>query len=93
MAVATAKGFGKLNVAFFKGCIVDIPLAGTEGFRVVPRLYGENVDDQQTNPPEIVIVEHFRAYLTAEIKSRLVFKFSDVQKFYTNVNFSSFYST
>lgn len=45
MAAATAKGFGKLNVAFFKGCIVDIPLAATEGFRAVPRLYGENVDD------------------------------------------------
>lgn len=45
MATATAKGFGRLNVAFFKGCIVDIPLAAAEGFRAVPKLYGENVQD------------------------------------------------
>lgn len=45
MAAATAKGFGKLNVAFFKGCIVDIPLAVAEGFRAVPKLYGENMED------------------------------------------------
>ncbi|KAH6628959.1 UDP-glucose,sterol transferase [Boeremia exigua] len=45
MAAASARGFGRLNMAFFRGCIVDIPLAAAEGFRAVPKLYGETVMD------------------------------------------------
>jgi len=45
MAGAAAKGFGRFNAAFFKGAIVDLPLAAAEGFRAVPRLYGEEVKD------------------------------------------------
>lgn len=41
MASTTAKGFYNFNMALFKGTIVDIPLATAEGFRNVPRLYGE----------------------------------------------------
>ncbi|KAI4937719.1 hypothetical protein J4E85_000154 [Alternaria conjuncta] len=40
-----AKGFGRFVGAFYKGTIVDLPLAATEGFRNVPRLYGEEVKD------------------------------------------------
>lgn len=43
MAASTAKGFGNFNLAVFKGLIVDMPLATTEGFRNVPRMYGEKV--------------------------------------------------
>lgn len=43
MAGAAAKGFGRFNAAFFKGAIVDLPLAAAEGFRAVPKLYGEEV--------------------------------------------------
>lgn len=45
MAGGFAKGFGKFNMALFKGAIVDIPLATAEGFRNVPRLYGEEIRD------------------------------------------------
>ena len=45
MAAAGAKGFGRFNTAFFKGAIVDLPLAATEGLRAVPKLYGEEVKD------------------------------------------------
>lgn len=45
MAGAAAKGFGRFNAALFKGAMVDIPLAAAEGFRAVPRLYGEEVKD------------------------------------------------
>lgn len=45
MATASAKSFGKFNVALFKGTIVDLPLAAAEGFRAVPKLYGEEVKD------------------------------------------------
>ncbi|KAH7068796.1 hypothetical protein BKA63DRAFT_556209 [Paraphoma chrysanthemicola] len=41
MAATMAKGFGKFNSSLFKGAIVDLPLATTEGFRNVPKLYGE----------------------------------------------------
>lgn len=41
MVATSAKGFGKFNMALFKGTIVDLPLATTEGFRNVSRLYGE----------------------------------------------------
>ncbi|KAF1836743.1 sterol glucosyltransferase [Decorospora gaudefroyi] len=45
MAGGVAKGFGKFVGALYKGVIVDLPLATTEGFRNVPRLYGEEVKD------------------------------------------------
>jgi UDP:flavonoid glycosyltransferase YjiC (YdhE family) len=45
MATTTAKGFGKINLAVFKGIAVDMPLATTEGFRNLPKLYGEEVKD------------------------------------------------
>lgn len=45
MATASAKNFGRLNLAVFKGLGVDIPLACAEGFRAVPKLYGEDVKD------------------------------------------------
>ncbi len=45
MAGDVAKGLGKFVGAFYKGVIVDLPLATTEGFRNVPRLYGEEVKD------------------------------------------------
>ncbi|CAG5158146.1 uncharacterized protein ALTATR162_LOCUS5006 [Alternaria atra] len=45
MMAASAKGFGKFNVALLKGSIVDLPLAVAEGFRAVPKLYGEEVQD------------------------------------------------
>ncbi|RAQ98940.1 sterol glucosyltransferase [Stemphylium lycopersici] len=45
VAVDVSKGFGKFVGAYFKGVIVDLPLATTEGFRNVPKLYGEEVKD------------------------------------------------
>jgi hypothetical protein len=42
---AGAAGFGKFMKHVYKGIIVDIPLAATEGLRAVPRLYGEEVED------------------------------------------------
>ena len=45
MAGDVSKGFGKFVGAFYKGVIVDLPLATTEGFRNVPKLYGEEVKD------------------------------------------------
>ncbi|KAH6614137.1 sterol glucosyltransferase [Boeremia exigua] len=45
MATAGAKGFGRFNAALFKGAIIDLPLAAAEGFRAVPKLYGEEVRD------------------------------------------------
>jgi hypothetical protein len=39
------KGFGKFTGSYFKGVIVDIPHATAEGFRQVPRLYGEEPKD------------------------------------------------
>ncbi|KAF7596058.1 hypothetical protein BBP40_003839 [Aspergillus hancockii] len=42
---AGAAGFGKFMKHVYKGVIVDIPLAATEGLRAVPRLYGEEVED------------------------------------------------
>lgn len=45
MAAAGAKGFGRFNAALFKGAVVDLPLAAAEGFRAVPKLYGEEIKD------------------------------------------------
>lgn len=38
---------GKIMSSYSKGVLVDIPLAATEGFRAIPRLYGEEVEDYQ----------------------------------------------
>lgn len=45
MLGATVKGFGKFTGSYFKGVVVDIPHAAAEGFRQVPRLYGEQPKD------------------------------------------------
>ncbi|CAG7940237.1 unnamed protein product [Penicillium nalgiovense] len=45
MLGATMKGFGKFTGTYFKGVVVDIPHAAAEGFRQVPRLYGETPKD------------------------------------------------
>ncbi|CAG8909924.1 unnamed protein product [Penicillium egyptiacum] len=45
MLGATMKGFGKFTGSYFKGVVVDIPHAAAEGFRQVPRLYGEKPKD------------------------------------------------
>lgn len=45
--LAFAKGVNYLAVGTFKGGMVDVPLALAEGFRNVPRLWGEKVEDQE----------------------------------------------
>lgn len=45
MAATSANSFGKFNLALFKGVTVDMPLTTTEGFRNLPKLYGEEVKD------------------------------------------------
>ena len=45
MAGASAKSFGKMYMGMVKGMVVDIPFAAAEGFRAVPKLYGEEVQD------------------------------------------------
>ena len=45
MAAGSVKEFGRLYMAVFRGLGVDIPYACAEGFRAVPRLYGEEVKD------------------------------------------------
>ncbi|GAB1213637.1 hypothetical protein ATERTT37_002787 [Aspergillus terreus] len=45
MVAATVKGFGKFTGTYFKGVVVDIPHAAAEGFRQVPRLYGEQPEE------------------------------------------------
>ncbi|KAF3047760.1 hypothetical protein E8E12_011621 [Didymella heteroderae] len=45
MATASAKKFGRFNMTILKGLGVDIPYACAEGFRAVPKLYGEEVKD------------------------------------------------
>lgn len=54
MTSATMKGFGKFTAAYFKGVMVDIPHAAAEGFRQVPRLYGEQ-------PKEYGIVKDWKS--------------------------------
>jgi hypothetical protein len=41
MALASVKSIGRFNGSFFKGTMIDIPMAVTEGLRAAPRLYGE----------------------------------------------------
>lgn len=45
MAEDVSKGFGKFVGTYVKGALVDLPLATAEGFRNVPKLYGEEVKD------------------------------------------------
>jgi hypothetical protein len=45
VAAASASGVGDFFKAYTKGVLVDIPLAAAEGFRAVPKLYGEEVKD------------------------------------------------
>ena len=46
-ALASAKSIDHLAVKSFKGGMVDVPLALAEGFRNVPRLWGEKVEEQE----------------------------------------------
>ncbi|KAL4936541.1 hypothetical protein BDV06DRAFT_227814 [Aspergillus oleicola] len=48
IAGASAKSVGKFLGSYFKGTMVDIPLATTEGLRAIPRLYGEETKDHGT---------------------------------------------
>ncbi|KAH6889706.1 hypothetical protein B0T10DRAFT_39116 [Thelonectria olida] len=47
IASASASGVGGFFKSYGRGFYVDIPLAVTEGFRAVPRLYGEQVPDHE----------------------------------------------
>ncbi|KAL4798028.1 hypothetical protein BDV19DRAFT_377237 [Aspergillus venezuelensis] len=48
IAGASAKSVGNFLGSYFKGTMVDIPLATAEGLRAVPRLYGEETKDHGT---------------------------------------------
>ncbi|KAF2219605.1 putative sterol glucosyltransferase [Elsinoe ampelina] len=41
VAGSSTRSFGMMNVSLFKGTMVDLPLALTEGLKAVPKLYGE----------------------------------------------------
>ncbi|OBT66689.1 hypothetical protein VE03_03955 [Pseudogymnoascus sp. 23342-1-I1] len=45
MALASARSVGRVNSSLFKGTMIDVPLALTEGLRATPKLYGEAVPD------------------------------------------------
>jgi hypothetical protein len=45
MAAASAKSLGMFYALGFRGMMVDVPLAATEGLRAVPGLYGEQLRD------------------------------------------------
>lgn len=45
MALASGKSLGMMVPIFYKAALVDWPLAATEGFRGMPRLWGEEVKD------------------------------------------------
>ncbi|KAF4210949.1 hypothetical protein CNMCM5878_003398 [Aspergillus fumigatiaffinis] len=45
---ASAKSLGKVVGYWYKGMLVDMPLAASEGLRAVPRLYGDEVKDHGT---------------------------------------------
>ncbi|OBT54011.1 hypothetical protein VE04_04593 [Pseudogymnoascus sp. 24MN13] len=47
MALASAKSVGRVNSSLFKGTMIDVPLAITEGLRATPKLYGESVPDHE----------------------------------------------
>ena len=46
-ALAFGKGMNNVVSGAFKGGMVGVPLAMAEGFRNVPRLWGETVEEQQ----------------------------------------------
>ena len=45
MALASSKSLGKFFTSYTKGVLVDMPLATAEGFRSLPRLWGDEVVD------------------------------------------------
>ncbi|KAM0429705.1 hypothetical protein ACHAPT_006311 [Fusarium lateritium] len=47
VATASASGVGGFFKSYGRGFYVDLPLAVTEGFRAVPKLYGEKVPEQE----------------------------------------------
>ncbi|KAF4464905.1 sterol glucosyltransferase [Fusarium albosuccineum] len=47
VATASASGVGGFFKSYGRGFYVDLPLAVTEGFRAVPRLYGEKVPEHE----------------------------------------------
>lgn len=47
MALASAKSVGRVNSSLFKGTMIDVPLAITEGLRATPKLYGDSVPDHE----------------------------------------------
>ncbi|KAH7152809.1 hypothetical protein EDB81DRAFT_789732 [Dactylonectria macrodidyma] len=47
LASASASGVGGFFKSYGRGFYLDIPLAVTEGFRAVPKLYGERVPEQE----------------------------------------------
>lgn len=44
----SAKSFGKVVGYWYKGMLIDMPLAVSEGLRAVPQLYGDEVRDHGT---------------------------------------------
>lgn len=44
---ASASGLGGFMKSMYKGTIVDLPMAAADGFRNVPKLYGEEVKDRE----------------------------------------------
>lgn len=46
MAAATAKSLGRFLGNYFKAMMIDVPMATAEGFRALPRLYGERVRER-----------------------------------------------
>jgi hypothetical protein len=44
----SAKSLGKVVGYWYKGMLIDMPLAVSEGLRAVPRLYGDEVKDHGT---------------------------------------------
>lgn len=47
LASASASGVGGFFKSYGRGFYLDIPLAVTEGFRAVPKLYGERVPEHE----------------------------------------------
>lgn len=45
MALASGKSLGKFFTSYSQGVFVDMPLATAEGFRSLPRLWGDEVKD------------------------------------------------
>ncbi|KAI9741719.1 MAG: hypothetical protein M1834_000104 [Cirrosporium novae-zelandiae] len=47
MALASAKNVGRFNLSLFRGTMVNMPLAITEGLRTAPRFYGEEIKEHE----------------------------------------------